>query len=129
MEMNPSQRERLVETYLAHADAVSHDRADPEGYWSAAAIDDMIRGDVESAWPLVRELLRKAADDRMLAFIAAGPLEDLISLHGWALMERVAEAARSDQKLRRALTGIWVDELPEELLRRLRLLVEGEPPL
>ena len=70
-------------------------------------VDELVRRDPESGWSLVLELIAAAADDRILANVAAGPLEDLLSRDPDRFIERIELEARRDPKFRRCLTGVW----------------------
>ena len=43
----------------------------------------------------------------MLAYIAAGPLEDLLKLHGLHVIARVEQESKTDVRLQLALSGVW----------------------
>jgi hypothetical protein len=123
-------RERLIEAYFAHAKAMEQGIQDDPYFWAVEEIWKLIERDPEGMWTLVLEMLRRADGDYMIAFIAAGPLEDFIVRYGSAWLERIEAEARTNAKFRRALVGVWgKSRMPEELVRRLRALVEGEPPL
>ena len=51
--------------------------------------------------------IRRAGGDATLAYIAAGPLEDLIVQHGEQFMDRIELEAGREPKVRRALRGVW----------------------
>jgi uncharacterized protein DUF6869 len=62
--------------------------------------------DLSSAWAIILSLIDHAPDDAALAFIAAGPLEDLIHRHGQSLGEELVSQARRDARFRQALGGV-----------------------
>jgi len=51
-------------------------------------------------------LIADASDEKSLAYVAAGPLEDLLHKHGDVVIDRVELHARTDPKFRLALTGV-----------------------
>lgn len=61
----------------------------------------------DEAWPVISALVERAPDDAALAYVAAGPLEDLIRLHGEHVEDRIVEQARQDARFREALRGVW----------------------
>lgn len=81
----------------------------------------------ERAWPIVLALVAEAPDDEALAFVAGGPLEDLIQKHGDAFADRIVERARSDPRFRSALGGVWGWENVSESLRSRLFEVLGAP--
>ena len=70
-------------------------------------VDDLVHRDPEAGWALILELIAAASDDRLLANVAAGPLEDLLVRAPEQFIERVELEARRDPKFRRCLTGVW----------------------
>ena len=123
----PMTPEAVVAGYLRHSAALRArddgriwDPADPD----TAAYDALHRlvfgGPAAEAWPLVLALLR-ATPDGELDVQAAGPLEDLVRVHGAALVGEVEAEAARDERFRWALGCIWLREgdLPPDVLRRV----------
>lgn len=52
-----------------------------------------------------------------MGLIAAGPLEDLLTVQGPAYIDRLEDQARRSARMRYALTGVWTQDLPEEDVR------------
>ena len=71
----------------------------------------------ETAWPLILVLIERAPDDEAVAFVAAGPLEDIVRHHGPQFAARLIEGAQRDARVRQALAGAWVWEDVREPLR------------
>jgi hypothetical protein len=123
-------RERLLDAYFKHEKAMEQGIQDDPYFWAVEAVWKLIDRDPEGTWTLLLEMLRRADGDYMIASIAAGPLENFIVRHGWPFLDRIEAEARTNAKFRRALVGVWGENrMSEELVRRLRALVEGEPPL
>ncbi|HEX8670645.1 MAG TPA: hypothetical protein VF710_02100 [Longimicrobium sp.] len=96
------------------------DLDDPEEAGHEAFEGAIWNGPAQTAWRLVLELLRTAPDDD-LGFYAAGPLEDLVRLHGAELIDELEAEARRDSRFRWALGCIWLShgELPPDVLARV----------
>ncbi len=62
-----------------------------------------------AGWRVTCLLIKKAPSDESLAYVAAGPLEDLLAFHGPAVIDHVAVAARADERLQLALSGVWLN--------------------
>jgi hypothetical protein len=91
-------------------------------------VEEMVKRDPDAAWPFVLDLVSRAEDDRMLALIAAGPLEELIIAHGDRLIERIEAVAPGDLKFRPALRGVWgQNDMSRNVLQRLGDLLRDEP--
>ena len=107
----------IVATWLRYQE--SRSRAD---FW---AVDQIMAatgpgGDPEIGWPLV-EALYRAAPDELLGAIAAGPLEDLVTFHTTAVIDRVEQLARREPRFRSTVSRIWLTEgaLPIALEQRV----------
>jgi hypothetical protein len=124
-------RDGAIQAYIRHAELGSQDR---EYFWGWDAVNDFVHtAPAEKAWDLVVELLRRAPDE-VLGDVAAGPLEDVVRLHGSALIAWIEGEARRDERFRWALGCVWLSRgaLPREVEDRIvrasdgRLLVLGE---
>ena len=96
-------------------------------------LDDMIlsgnEADQEAAWPILLALIDRAPDDPSLAFVAAGPLEDIIRKRHDRFGERILGEARRSYRFRLALGGVWGWEtLPQPFGNQL-LSLAGFPPV
>src|SRR5262245_16482559 len=119
----------VLDGYLAHAEAVSHDREDLH-FWAFDEMASLVSSDPETAWGVVVELVARSTDDCTLAYIAAGPLEDLLCEHAPLVIDRVEFSAANDPRFRRALVGVWGwSRMPSDVRARLDRLVSGEEPL
>jgi hypothetical protein len=79
-----------------------------EDSWAFDSVWRMVREEPEAALELTLLLLRKAGDDDgVLAYVAAGPLEDLLTLHGLQVIDRIEQESRRDSRLQLALSGVW----------------------
>jgi hypothetical protein len=60
-----------------------------------------------------------ASSNRLLAALAAGPLEDLLTKNGHIVIEQVEVLARRNPDFRLLLNGIWDSTIKPEVLSRL----------
>ncbi len=88
--------------------------------------DDLCTTDPERAWAAILQVIELESDDDVLAELAAGPLEDLLSRHGEAFIERVEERARADRRFLRVLRGVWQLFITDQVWRRVKAAC-GEP--
>ena len=75
--------------------------------WATELLNKLVQHEPESAWQLINELILEAQDDEELGCVAAGPLEDLLSVHGSQFVERVEHASGSSERFQRCLAGVW----------------------
>lgn len=100
-----------------------------ENFWSFEAMRALVDEQPEEAWPILLRML-DGADEGHIGSLSAGPLEDLLHAHGPLLIDRIAAEARTNAKLREALTGVylWNSEVfPRyvELMKELGLRAIG----
>ncbi len=75
------------------------------------------------ALAIILEVLKIETNPNMLSYLAAGPLEDMITLETIGMIE--SEAARNE-RLRWLLGGVWYYTAPDELKARLDAIVQGQ---
>jgi len=93
----------LADTYLRH-----QKEKRPEDSWAFDRVLEIVRDKPDVALELTLLLLKKAGDDgAVLAYVAAGPLEDLLNLHGLQVIERFEQESKTDLRLQLALSGVW----------------------
>jgi hypothetical protein len=93
--------DKLVETFLRYYEA-KHE----EDRWARDEVDTLVDSDPGTAWDVTCALLSKASS--ALAYIAAGPLENLLKRHGPAVIDRIEDESRRNGRVRLALSGAWI---------------------
>ena len=97
------EREGIAKAYLRYFEGkLESDR------WSVEEVDAAVARDPDEGWELTRVLVGMAGSDEALAYVAAGPLEDLLRRHGPAVIGRVEDESRRNDQLRLALSGVWI---------------------
>ena len=108
---------QVADAYLAHA---RHKAASTQ--WSVAAVIDLTYEDRwEELWNVVLAIARREEQIEVeaLAFIAAGPLEDLICKAGPAFIDRVEHEAKFNRQFGRLLTGVWLQRADPKVRERV----------
>lgn len=91
----------IAEAYLkAHRDALSDSLVVNN---MAKIMDEPMEG-----LALIQALISQSMNDLEIAYVAAGPLEDLFIEHHDVLFGHLDKLLRNDIKMRKALTGVWV---------------------
>lgn len=98
---------------------------DRDQNWSALRDyeSDLRAEDPDRALAIILEVLKIETNPNMLSYLAAGPLENLITLETIDLIE--AEAARNE-RFKWLLGGVWYYTAPDELKSRLDAIVQGQ---
>lgn len=111
------------ESYRLSSSAISADRLSAREFaWAAAEVDDRVQDDPSEVFDLLIALADAAPDDAALAYLGAGPIEDLLVHHGSdVVFDRVEGWARCNEHFRKALRCAWFDaDLPQPVVARLR---------
>ncbi|NUO75917.1 MAG: hypothetical protein HOQ32_07875 [Lysobacter sp.] len=74
----------------------------------------------ERAWATIMSILSTPRAEPILGTLAAGPLEDLLSYHGAAFIERVETEASTNPEFASLLGGVWQFQMPDEIWRRVQ---------
>jgi len=90
--------EELVTAYLRHF-ATKDDAL----FWAWERVQEYVRKDPRKAWELTLQLIAAAPEKNALAYVAAGPLEDLLYARGALFVGEVEHLASSDPKFLSAL--------------------------
>ncbi len=81
---------------------------------------DLREQDPDKAIDLILEILSMETNPTLLSLLAAGPLEDVVSME---TIDRIEQVARSNQRFRDLLGGVWYFRAGVELKARLDSLV------
>jgi hypothetical protein len=114
---------RLIEAYLKHYATGDHSLR-----WAFDEVNEVTYGQAERGWNIALELIAAAPDDGALGYVAAGPLEEVLEVHGKQVIDRVENLARLDAKFRKALSLVacFEDSMPEDIRARVGRAV-GRP--
>jgi hypothetical protein len=95
-----------------------------QNFWAFSELNELCDEDPQLAWSITLELIEKAADRSELAYIAAGPLEDLVRNHPAEIWDDLELRAHTDERVLDALRGVWVFADDGEGYARFRDLME-----
>jgi hypothetical protein len=84
----------LVDEWIAYC--LGGSKATDPRLSASEKVDDLLRRDPEAGWTLTLELIMAAPDDKVLANVAAGPLEDLLKRDPEAARRRIDRGCRPD---------------------------------
>jgi uncharacterized protein DUF6869 len=95
--------------------------------WAWQAVADLVAEQPAEAVAALMQIADAAPGDDGLAYLGAGPIEDLLVNHpDETVFDRVDDAARRSESFRKALRGAWYDDsVPAAVRDRLRRF--GDP--
>jgi hypothetical protein len=115
--------DEIVSGYLANY------AGDQSAFWAFEETCELLSDDPERLWLITLRLIEQAPDDAALAYVAAGPLEDILAFHGPTFIERVEDLARRDSRFLLALSGVWGQvRLSPEIHARVRAIKANNHP-
>ncbi len=88
--------------------------------WPLAEVRDMVDEDPERAWRLILRLSDAAPNIECESILAAGPIEEFLSKHGAAFIERVEQQAAKAPKFNHIFGGVWRLDMDDEVRRRVQ---------
>jgi hypothetical protein len=91
------------------------DPANAELYESVETVDEIVSADPIGGWQMVTKLIAAASSEDELGYVAAGPLEDLLRLHGSTVAAAIRQEALKSQRVRDALGCVLLHPLPPEV--------------
>ena len=95
-------REEIAATYLRY-----YVLKQQEDRSAVREVDVLVQDDPTEAWEVTLILVNTAPSDEALAYVAAGPLEELLHRHGSVLIDRIEEESRGNERLQLALSCVW----------------------
>lgn len=109
----------VVEAYFRH-----YGEKRDDDRWAWEWVHDLVGRDPDEGWALILALVDKAPSDAALAYVAAGPLEDLLKKHGQVVIDRVDAESRKSNRLQLALSGAWITSSDPVFDRWCKLMSE-----
>ena len=85
-------------------------------------MDWALEGDGDLLWQFILEVYKRDLPDKVVAVLAAGPLEDLLAKRGVDFIDRVEELARKDPKFNQLLGGVWRNTMTDEVWQRVQAI-------
>jgi hypothetical protein len=117
--ISESKRESLIVAYIERYSRLTS--LSPEkvfndidiNYWAYEKLDDLVKHAPNIAFELVVQIADRTENENVLDNLSAGPLEDLIRLHGPKFIDKIEEISRNNDKFKDVLRGVWQVGNPE----------------
>lgn len=88
--------------------------------WASDAVADIIADDPQQGLTLIKTLLERAENDHLIANLAAGPLETLLSRHGSSIIDEIETESLKNKKFNYLLGGVWKGGMSDEVWERFQ---------
>jgi hypothetical protein len=119
--MDDLELNRIVDAWIAGED-VEHGAPEHQRNWWAISqvMDWSLEGEAELLWRFILLTYERNISDRVVAVLAAGPLEDLLSKHGPLYIDRVEQLAQADERFNHLLGGVWRLSMTDDVWKRVQ---------
>jgi len=111
---NPEFMSELVQSWLAYQRT-----DDKELFWAFDLIWESAADNPNATFEFVLAVLRTRPEPKILAVLAAGPLEDVLAKNGPAIIARVEEESRHSPEFRNLLGGVWKNTMSDDVWQRV----------
>jgi len=111
--MNPEKLQNWVNAYIQAGESDETIHENHPLFWAIERFVDFPDEAPEECWSAILEVLGQEPSQKVISVLAAGPLEDLIELHGPEYIERIESEAKNNPRFRYLLGGVWESSTPE----------------
>jgi hypothetical protein len=120
-----SDEQEIAEAWIKHCHLSNGDRssrlqAKTEFLWAWETLRNLVRSDPEKAWRVVQIMWRADSSEQILAKIAAGPVEEILALHGTKFIDRFEAVARAEPIFNKMLGAVWQSTIPQDVWERVK---------
>ena len=99
-----------------HAPKSSPER---ERYVDATDLYDLEYNEPETLWLLILEIHQRDRSGPIQQVLSAGPLENLLAMHGDRFIDRVEMEGRKDPSFAKLLGGVWQNNMTDTVWKRV----------
>ena len=111
--MTPQDLQEWAAAYIEAQGSQERNHENHPLWWPIGRFFELEHEHPEDCWAAILAVLSRNPSDRVLSVLAAGPLEDLIHMHGKRFIDRIETEARRDPAFRALLRGVWKSGIPE----------------
>ncbi len=126
--MDTARKNDFVRSWMAIQDALAGTEDYELNFWAHEELADLCENKPQDAWEVIVALVGAAKSDSLLEAIGAGPLQDLMVLHGEDYISRVEREAAANPRFRRAMAGAWLDSSDTPVWAKFYQIAGVAPP-
>jgi hypothetical protein len=121
--MDETELQKLIDAWIAHTDAPKNSAEREANWWAIKEVmnwSSKSRGSARLLWAFILAAYPRQMSDRAWSYLAAGPLEDLLTIAGEDYIENVEQLAKTDEKFNDLLGGVWRNRMSKDVWRRVQ---------
>jgi hypothetical protein len=118
--MNNSHIKKLAEAWISHAKVIIEEKDTDTFVWAWDEEFDLKYENPKLLWELIQEIHAKDKNGSVTKVLSAGPLEDLLSMHGQDFIDLIEIKAKQDPSFAFLLGGVWRSSINEKVWERVQ---------
>lgn len=126
--MDANRKSEFVRSWMTIQDSLAGTEPYESNFWAHEELADLCESTPEDAWEVILALVKEARSDSLLQAIGAGPLADLMTLHGEEYIAQVEREAAANSRFLRAMAGAWLDGEATPVWKKYYQIAGVDPP-
>jgi hypothetical protein len=120
MALDHAEHERLLDAWLKYSNATKRSADRDDNWWAVEQVLNWrAKETAPELWRFVQLASEREMTDAAWTSLAAGPLEDLLSVAGEEYIEIIEEEARRNPKFNDLLGGVWQNTMSNAVWQRI----------
>jgi hypothetical protein len=87
-----------------------------------ADVIDLLRDSPEDCWRLIELACHMDLSIEQAAYFAAGPVEDILGMHGEVFIDKLEVTARAQARMKTFVAGVWRGQMSDAIWGRVLAL-------
>lgn len=104
--MDSKEMLRIAESWIRLHESKQGSAGYEREFWSFEAIDELTHNSPHEAFDVIVTIARLCKNEKCLAYLGAGPIEDLMLYFGLEVIERVEAEAKGNSQFKKALKAV-----------------------
>jgi hypothetical protein len=127
MGLNPSELWNAWRTSRAIQEIAEGWMSSPDRDWTddQERLAGLVHSDPDQALATIFAVMQMTDDQKILAGLAAGPLEDFLGVQGERYVDAIHTLALEHRRLREVLDGVWQGAMPNRVWHRIEILKQS----
>jgi len=122
--MKKTEIDHLAKSWIAFHYAAEESEDYKNNFWAFNSVCDLCQDDPEACWVIIEAIRQIDSNDAILSNLAAGPMEDLLGMHGDLFIDRIEVAASKDPQMKKLIGAIWQNAIPDNVWNRLKSIAD-----
>jgi hypothetical protein len=117
--MTKAELDSVAEGWIRYQLAAEGSTKQADNWNSVSTAFEIRAGDPNLLWQLILAIHSRNQSDDVRCVLSAGPLEDLLALHGTSFIEVIEQQASRDPGFGRLLRGVYRRSMGDDIWRRV----------